>query len=157
MRSTLVAAARLFALSPLALAVSSLATASDTTVQLPEQRIEARRILSTTLADLEKGFPDGIAFDSFGNLWCTLVMVDQLIALTPQGDKHLLLDDSGRAWIVDFDKCGIRGEHHWKQQNLDRLLRSLRKEKRKRASFFWEEASWEPLTSGYGDTSNNLA
>ena len=39
------------------------------------------------------GFPDGIAFDAYGNLWCTLVMVDQLIALTPQGDKRLLLDD----------------------------------------------------------------
>jgi gluconolactonase len=39
------------------------------------------------------GFPDGIAFDAFGNLWCTLVMVDQLIALTPQGDKRVLLDD----------------------------------------------------------------
>lgn len=43
------------------------------------------------------GFPDGIAFDSFGNLWCTLVMVDQLIALTPQGDKFLLLDDGDPA------------------------------------------------------------
>lgn len=39
------------------------------------------------------GPPDGIAFDGFGNLWITLVMVDQLIALTPQGDKLLLLDD----------------------------------------------------------------
>lgn len=39
------------------------------------------------------GYPDGIAFDSFGNLWCTLVMVDQLIALTPEGEKRLLLDD----------------------------------------------------------------
>ena len=39
------------------------------------------------------GYPDGIAFDAHGNLWCTLVMVDQLIALTPQGDKLLLLDD----------------------------------------------------------------
>ncbi|MDR7097248.1 SMP-30/gluconolactonase/LRE family protein [Hydrogenophaga laconesensis] len=39
------------------------------------------------------GFPDGIAFDAFGNLWCTLVMTDQLIALTPQGDRRLLLDD----------------------------------------------------------------
>jgi sugar lactone lactonase YvrE len=39
------------------------------------------------------GFPDGIAFDAHGNLWCTLVMVDQLIALTPQGDKRILLDD----------------------------------------------------------------
>ena len=39
------------------------------------------------------GPPDGIAFDAHGNLWCTLVMVDQLIALTPEGDKLLLLDD----------------------------------------------------------------
>ncbi|MBN9409932.1 MAG: SMP-30/gluconolactonase/LRE family protein [Burkholderiales bacterium] len=39
------------------------------------------------------GYPDGIAFDSFGNLWCTLVMVDQLIALTPQGERRLLMDD----------------------------------------------------------------
>jgi sugar lactone lactonase YvrE len=39
------------------------------------------------------GFPDGIAFDAHGNLWCTLVMVDQLIAITPQGDKRVLLDD----------------------------------------------------------------
>ncbi len=39
------------------------------------------------------GYPDGIAFDTYGNLWCTLVMVDQLVAITPQGDKRLLLDD----------------------------------------------------------------
>jgi gluconolactonase len=39
------------------------------------------------------GPPDGIAFDEHGNLWCTLIQVDQLIALTPGGDKLLLLDD----------------------------------------------------------------
>ena len=39
------------------------------------------------------GYPDGIAFDAHGNLWCTLVMVDRLIALTPRGDVRLLLDD----------------------------------------------------------------
>jgi sugar lactone lactonase YvrE len=39
------------------------------------------------------GYPDGIAFDAHGNLWCTLVMMDQLIALTPEGDKRVLLDD----------------------------------------------------------------
>ena len=43
------------------------------------------------------GFPDGIAFDAFGNLWCTLVMVDQLIALTPEGERLLLLDDGNPA------------------------------------------------------------
>ena len=39
------------------------------------------------------GYPDGIAFDAHGNLWCTLVMVDRLIALTPEGEVRLLLDD----------------------------------------------------------------
>ena len=43
------------------------------------------------------GFPDGIAFDVHGNLWCTLVMIDQLIAITPQGDKRVLLDDGDPA------------------------------------------------------------
>ena len=40
------------------------------------------------------GFPDGIAFDSFGNLWGTLVMVDQVFAITPDGSFHVILDDT---------------------------------------------------------------
>ena len=39
------------------------------------------------------GFPDGIAFDAHGNLWGTLVMVDRLFVLTPQGELRILLDD----------------------------------------------------------------
>jgi gluconolactonase len=41
-----------------------------------------------------EGFPDGFAFDAFGNLWVTLVMTDKLIALTPEGEVLTLLDDS---------------------------------------------------------------
>lgn len=40
------------------------------------------------------GFPDGFAFDAYGNLWVTLVMSDQLVAITPEGDLLMLLDDS---------------------------------------------------------------
>jgi sugar lactone lactonase YvrE len=40
------------------------------------------------------GFPDGIAFDAFGNLWGTLVMADQIFAITPEGDFHVILDDT---------------------------------------------------------------
>ncbi|MBL0422687.1 SMP-30/gluconolactonase/LRE family protein [Ramlibacter sp. AW1] len=39
-------------------------------------------------------FPDGFAFDGFGNLWITLVMTDKLVAITPEGDLLTLLDDS---------------------------------------------------------------
>ncbi len=44
------------------------------------------------------GFPDGIAFDAFGNLWGTLVMADQIFAITPEGDFHVLLDDTTPTW-----------------------------------------------------------
>lgn len=40
-----------------------------------------------------EGFPDGFAFDNFGNLWVTLVMSDKLIAITPDGEVLDLLDD----------------------------------------------------------------
>jgi sugar lactone lactonase YvrE len=44
-------------------------------------------------SNLGKGFPDGIAFDAFGNLWGTLIMSDQLFALTPEGECRILFED----------------------------------------------------------------
>ena len=45
-------------------------------------------------ASLGKGaWPDGIAFDSFGNLWGTMVYSDKLFVLTPEGDLKVLLDE----------------------------------------------------------------
>lgn len=38
-------------------------------------------------------WPDGIAFDSAGNLWGTLVYSDKLFVLTPKGDFRVLLDE----------------------------------------------------------------
>jgi gluconolactonase len=38
-------------------------------------------------------WPDGIAFDSFGNLWGTTVYSDKLFVLTPEGDLRVLLDE----------------------------------------------------------------
>ncbi|MAF46934.1 MAG: gluconolactonase, partial [Rhodospirillaceae bacterium] len=39
------------------------------------------------------GFPDGIAFDAYGNLWGTLIMADQIFAITPDGDFRIIIDD----------------------------------------------------------------
>jgi sugar lactone lactonase YvrE len=45
-------------------------------------------------SSLGKGaWPDGIAFDSFGNLWGTMVYSDKLFVLTPEGDLKILLDE----------------------------------------------------------------
>jgi gluconolactonase len=44
--------------------------------------------------NLGKGaWPDGIAFDSYGNLWGTMVYSDKLFVLTPEGDLKVLLDE----------------------------------------------------------------
>jgi gluconolactonase len=39
------------------------------------------------------GFPDGIAFDAFGNLWGTLVMADIIFAITPDGAYREIFND----------------------------------------------------------------
>jgi gluconolactonase len=42
-------------------------------------------------SDLE-GIPDGMAFDSLGNLWVTIVGLERIVAITPQGSTHVVLD-----------------------------------------------------------------
>jgi 3-deoxy-D-manno-octulosonic-acid transferase len=63
---------------------------------------------------------------------------------------NLLLDERGQAWIVDFDKCGVRAGEDWKAANLARLRRSLRKEKGRQPVCHWrEETDWPALLAGY--------
>ena len=62
---------------------------------------------------------------------------------------NLMLDTQGKAWIVDFDKCEFRAGASWKQHNLDRLLRSLRKEARLDTGFRWSEEDWQHFVAGY--------
>jgi len=44
-------------------------------------------------ASLGIGFPDGIAFDSYGNLWCTMIFADRVIAITPDQEVLELLNE----------------------------------------------------------------
>ncbi|MDZ5111376.1 SMP-30/gluconolactonase/LRE family protein [Pseudomonas putida] len=58
-----------------------------------------------------EGFPDGFAFDSFGNLWVTLVMSDKLIAITPDQEVLTLFDDGD-------PQATARLNHHYAQKTL---------------------------------------
>jgi len=53
------------------------------------------------------GFPDGIAFDAYGNLWGTLVMVDQVFAITPDGDFHVILDDTNEEAALALEEAFV--------------------------------------------------
>ncbi|MFT3763048.1 MAG: SMP-30/gluconolactonase/LRE family protein [Pseudoxanthomonas sp.] len=55
------------------------------------------------------GTPDGFAFDSYGNLWITLILAERLIALTPEGDVLTLLDDGKPEQIAIYDRHYFAG------------------------------------------------
>jgi sugar lactone lactonase YvrE len=58
---------------------------------------------------LGKGaWPDGIAFDSFGNLWGTLVYSDKLFVLTPEGDMRVLLDEGDPQKVDALEQAFFR-------------------------------------------------
>ncbi len=60
---------------------------------------------------LGKGaWPDGIAFDSLGNLWGTMVYSDKLFALTPQGDLRLLLDEGDSQKVADLEEAFFQNQ-----------------------------------------------
>ena len=60
-------------------------------------------------ASLGKGaWPDGIAFDSAGNLWGTMVYSDKLFVLTPQGDLRILLDEGDPRKVDALEQAFFR-------------------------------------------------
>jgi sugar lactone lactonase YvrE len=50
-------------------------------------------------------WPDGIAFDTAGNLWGTLVYSDKLFVLTPEGDMRVLLDEGDPAKVAALEQA----------------------------------------------------
>jgi sugar lactone lactonase YvrE len=66
--------------------------------------VENREIFGPT--SLGRGaWPDGIAFDSAGNLWGTLVYSDKLFVLTPSGDMRVLLDEGDPACVAALEQA----------------------------------------------------
>jgi sugar lactone lactonase YvrE len=58
---------------------------------------------------------DGIAFDSYGNLWGTHIFSDRVFAITPEGDLRIILDDdhdssAGQALMGAFAQDAVTPE-----------------------------------------------
>jgi 3-deoxy-D-manno-octulosonic acid kinase len=62
---------------------------------------------------------------------------------------NIMLDHKDKVWLIDFDKCAIKAGEGWKQDNLDRLLRSLKKESTKANNYHFSNQNWLSLISGY--------
>lgn len=62
---------------------------------------------------------------------------------------NILFDDQGRGWMIDFDRSRIHiPATRWRNANLERLLRSLRKRRGSR-SVEQVEADFRTLRAGY--------
>lgn len=62
-------------------------------------------------SSLGKGaWPDGIAFDSLGNLWGTMVYSDKLFVLTPRGDLRVLLDEGNPDQVDALERAFFAGQ-----------------------------------------------
>jgi len=59
--------------------------------------------------NLGTGVIDGIAFDSYGNLWATMIFADRLVAITPEGDVLELLNDGVPAATLAFETAFASG------------------------------------------------
>ncbi len=65
--------------------------------------------------------------------------------------NNIMLDEGGRCYLIDFDKCGIRKPHlKWQKENLLRLKRSLNKISNSQEVFYFSDMNWRSLLRGYG-------
>lgn len=62
---------------------------------------------------------DGIAFDSYGNLWGTHVFTDSIFAITPDGELHYIFEDTTPEDVKRLD------EAYWNDEVNSELLLSL--------------------------------
>lgn len=61
---------------------------------------------------------------------------------------NILRGNEEKFWLIDFDKCRIEQGESWKQSNLDRLLRSFKKEQT-RLNILFNEENWQAVLKGY--------
>jgi gluconolactonase len=69
----------------------------------PDGSLKNREIFGPT--DLgPAGFPDGIAFDEYGNLWGTCVWSEKVFAITPEGDLLTVYEDGNPRAIAELER-----------------------------------------------------
>ncbi len=63
---------------------------------------------------------------------------------------NIMIDNTSKVWLIDFDKCQQKKPHSsWMQNNLNRLKRSFDKEATKYPEFTVTDAQWTALLAGY--------
>lgn len=65
--------------------------------------------------------------------------------------NNILIDEGGRCYLIDFDRCEYRKANlQWQKDNLVRLKRSLNKIVKNEEVFHFSDINWRSLLRGYG-------
>lgn len=62
---------------------------------------------------------------------------------------NIMQDSDDKIWVIDFDRCAVRDGDSWKQEMLDRLHRSLEKERSRCDAFHFSSQNWQQVMKGY--------
>ena len=68
---------------------------------------------------------------------------------------HLQIGQEDNMFLLDFDRGKIMSPGPWRQKNIGRLHRSLRKIKQAQNSIHYSEADWNQLLEGYFSASRS--
>lgn len=74
---------------------------------------------------------------------------DQHIYHADLNANNIMIDGSGNIYLIDFDKGSVRSDGKWKEKNLARLLRSLKKIKKNSVVFNFEPRNWQDFITCY--------
>ena len=135
-------------------------------LELPACRVVAAQVTRSGLiyrADLlmkmVEGGQDLVALLSKGslteqqwqNIGHTIAQFHQARVYHADLNAHnILIDNDDKVWLIDFDRGEIKAQQgQWCQQNLDRLLRSFKKERNKLDNFYYRDQDWQTLLSAY--------
>src|SRR5690625_199466 len=110
------------------------------TVRLPDTR---------TLVDILQ--QDALPSEQWRQIGATLRELHQHGAFHADlNARNILLDEQHRVYVIDWDRGVVRRSGRWQQSNLDRLLRSLRKQAGL-GTLHFNETDFGQLLAGYAE------
>ncbi|WP_299263599.1 3-deoxy-D-manno-octulosonic acid kinase [uncultured Psychrosphaera sp.] len=121
-------------------------------------------ILIEKIANAKDGFhwllTEDLSDEVWQNIGATIKLFHQARVCHNDLNIHnIMIDKSGKVFLIDFDRCEFREPEFnapaifWQQANLNRLLRSLNKEKDKAVNnnkeFHFNDSKWQQFLLGY--------
>jgi len=112
-------------------------------------------ILIETIEGARDGFQrlkaDSLSPETWLNIGRTIRRFHDLgVDHTDLNIHNIMLDKESNVFLIDFDRCLFRSQTgDWKEKNLQRLQRSLLKEKNLHLDFNYSAMDWQQLLAGY--------